>query len=152
MTRVLPGLALAAIAIGGLLAAKLGEPKTEVELATLMLRLQIHMDKLHFSGKAGNQPLTAFYVHEIRETVEEIEQAGITEDGVAVSLLAPRMLEPALKKLDEATKASAGFAKAYSDTVAACNGCHVASKHGFIVIRMPDRPMFDNQVYSPPAR
>ncbi len=151
MRRVLLGLALAALAIGGLLAAKLGEPKTEVELATLMLRLQIHMDKLYFSGKAGNQPLTAFYVHEIRETVEEIEQAGITEDGVAVSLLTPRMLEPELRKLDE-VKARAGFAKAYSGTVAACNGCHVASKHGFIVIRVPDRPMFDNQVYSPPGR
>ena len=120
-----------------------------VELAPLMLRLQIHMDKLFWAGKAQNWPLAAFYVHELNETLETISKAGVVKNGMNVSALANPMLGGALTGVEAAVKAKAGFEAAYGATVQSCNGCHAATKHGFIRIKIPARPIFDNQVFTP---
>lgn len=121
----------------------------DVALSPLMLRLQIHMDKLYWAGKAQNWPLAAFYAHELNETLETITKAKIVDEGVNVSALANPMLSGALGGLETATKAKKGFEAAYTATVQACNGCHAATKHGFIRIKIPTRPIFDNQVFTP---
>ncbi|MGK0362209.1 MAG: hypothetical protein ACI9U2_004529 [Bradymonadia bacterium] len=121
----------------------------EVELSPLMLRLQIHMDKLYWAGKAQNWPLAAFYTHELNETLETITKAKIVDEGVNVSVLANPMLAGALGGLDSAVKAKRGFVAKYEATVQACNGCHAATKHEFIRIQVPTRPIFSNQVYAP---
>lgn len=121
----------------------------EVELAALMLRMQIHMDKLYWAGKAKNWPLAAFYTHEIEETLEEITKAKIVEDGVNVSALAGPMLGGAVSTVENTIKAKTGFETAYVATVNACNGCHAAAKHPFIQIQVPLRPMFTNQKFTP---
>lgn len=120
-----------------------------VELSPLMLRMQIHMDKLYWAGEAKNWPLAAFYAHELNETLETITRAKIVDEGVNVSALAGPMLAGALGGLERAAKAKTAFRPAYEATVQACNGCHAATKHPFIRIQVPKRPMFTNQVYAP---
>lgn len=149
MNRALTTILLVLVAAGALTAAKLGEPSPKVELAVLMLRMQMHLDKLHFAGEARNKPLARFYTHEIHETLEAVEQANISEDGVPVSALAPTMIGPALKGVDAAVESGDGFGPAYAGLVAACNSCHALAKHPFIVIRVPEAPMFGNQVFTP---
>lgn len=127
----------------------LATPAPAEELSVLMLRLQIHMDKLFWAGKAQNWPLAAFYAHELEETLEAITAAKIVDDGVNVSVLAKPMLGGALKGVSTAVEKKTGFMGAYTATVKACNGCHAATKHGFIRIKLPTRPIFDNQVYTP---
>ena len=139
------------LALIGLFAATpaVADGPDEVELAPLMLRLQIHMDKLYWAGKAQNWPLAAFYAHELNETLATITKAKIVDEGVNVSALANPMLAGALGGLEAATKDKRGFAAKYEATVQACNGCHAATKHPFIRIQVPLRPMFTNQVYAP---
>lgn len=121
----------------------------DVELSSLMLRQQIHMDKLYWAGKAKNWPLAAFYAHELHETLETITKAKIVDEGVNVSALANPMLAGALGGLASAVKNKRGFVAAYEATVQACNGCHTATKHAYIRIQVPTRPIFTNQVYAP---
>jgi hypothetical protein len=135
---------LALLAILGL-----ASPAPAEELSVLMLRLQTHMDKIFWAGKAQNWPLAAFYAHELEETLEAITKAKIVDEGVNVSALANPMLGGALSGLEGAVKKKSGFEAAYSTTVKACNGCHAATKHPFIRIKIPTRPIFDNQVYTP---
>ncbi len=127
------------------------EEEHEVELAALMLRMQIHADKLYFAGNVSNWPLTNFYLHELEETLEEIAEAKITEDGFAVSDAVQGFMGKPIEAMEAAakTKDAAAFGTGYEQMVTACNGCHTASKHGFIVIQRPTRPIFTNQRFEP---
>lgn len=123
----------------------------EIELAVLMLRMQTHAGKLHFAAEANNWPLTNFYLHELEEAMEEIEAAHIVEDGHKVSEMAGRFLKPPLEGMEAAAKASDAkdFGLQYDTLVTACNGCHKATEHGFIVIQRPSAPIWTHQRFTP---
>jgi hypothetical protein len=120
----------------------------EPELAIYMGRLQLFMNKLYFAGINQNDELSAFYIHEIEETLEELVAAKIIDDGIDISLntqlFGLNQLENFEKQLEDK---STDFKNAYSLLVQSCNNCHSVSKHPFIVIKEPTNPVFDNQVY-----
>ena len=125
----------------------------EIELAVLMYRLQVHADKLWHAGAARNWPLTGFYVHEIEETVEEIAQAGIVEDGHNISALVGRtLIQSPLREMSKSVEAEdeEAFASAYVDLVDGCNSCHGETDHGFIHIQIPSAPALSNQRFQLP--
>jgi hypothetical protein len=41
------------------------------------------------------------------------------------------------------------FTIAFDQLTAACNACHQAAKHGFIVVQQPISPPFNNQSFAP---
>jgi len=119
------------------------------ELAEDMLRMQIYMNKLYFSGKNENQELTDFYVHEIEEIMEKIIKQKVKYEGINIAdymgKIGLQQLERFEKGLD--LKDSASYEKCYTAFVNACNACHTVSKHAYIKIKVPDSPVLNNQEY-----
>jgi cytochrome c553 len=121
------------------------------ELAPAMGHMQRFAEKLYFAGQANNWPLADFYLHEIEESAEEIIQAGVVDEGVAVSSFLKAMLPPALAGVKEAVqkKDRQQFLSRYEGLVASCNACHQSTKHGFVRITVPRQPTYQNQDFAP---
>lgn len=113
--------------------------------------LQRYVEKLYFSGHAGNWPLADFYAGEVGETAADIVAAKVVKDGVEASQLMSSFLPPATKGIQEAVQAKDPelFQTRYVAFINACNGCHVAAKHGFMKITIPERPSVTNQSFAP---
>ncbi len=120
----------------------------DVELGIVMSHIQRYAEKLYFAGKAGNTPLAGFYLHELEETVEDLEQKKVVDDGIPVGEMAGAMLKPVFQRLRALDlKDPAAFEKEYLALVETCNTCHVASKHGFVKIIVPRSPTYQNQSF-----
>ena len=108
----------------------------EPELAIYMGELQHHTHKLNLAIQSENVALADFYLHEVEEVAEQIEQLFPQHDGHRVGDLARAILEPQLVALRTTLERSnwdqsrTGF----SSLIAACNQCHSATSHGFIRI------------------
>lgn len=126
------------------------EIKKEVELAVLMGYQQRYLEKLYFAGINANWPLADFYHHELEETLEDIIEGDIEEDGYNVSGLSKAMLLPAVEALENSikNKDEKDFVTKYNAVVNSCNACHTATKHGFIKIIVPKESSFKNQDFS----
>lgn len=120
-------------------------------LAPVMGDLQRFSHKLGYAVQAKNQPLAEFYLHEIEEASEEIQENIQEYDGFPVGDLAKAMLDPAIQKLDE--KVDAGSwdeaTAEYEKLIKTCNACHMQTDHGVIVITVPEQPSPFNQNFAP---
>lgn len=157
-SRIGTGVTAAAVAAALLLAAAIAHVEAderpalpEPELAGYMADLQHHTHKLNLSIEAENAELAAFYLHEVAEVAEQVEQLFPQHDGVAVAALVKGLLLPRLGALrlaldasrwDEARSGLAGL-------VAGCNACHAAAGHGFIRVEVTDANPF-NQSFAKP--
>ncbi|MGJ3236163.1 hypothetical protein [Marivirga sp.] len=68
------------------------------ELAKAMGYLQLYSHKLYLAGKKENWQLSKFYAHEIGETIEEIENAKVVDEGYDISKLVGTMTKPYFRK------------------------------------------------------
>lgn len=61
------------------------------------------------------------------------------------------MLDPVLDSVETAIEKqdTAMFRANYMLLTNTCNSCHVATEHGFVVIKTPDTPPFSGQVFLP---
>lgn len=114
----------------------------EPELAAYMSTLQRWAHKTALSVEARNQPLADFYLHELEETVEAVQNEVPTYEGYPVGQLTEQMLVPALDSLGGALDAGDWtVAREWLRAVAtSCNQCHQATDHGFVEIRLHDLP------------
>jgi hypothetical protein len=144
---------LAFVAAAGCVTTSGHSPEEDVELAVLMSRLQGHHMKLRLSARAQNWPLAAFYVHEMKETTESIRDAGIIEDGHPISDLVGKFIAGHLRVLGDAVGAKdpEAFEVGHANLLTACNGCHGATDHKFIVIQDFEGNPFPNQSFVAPA-
>jgi hypothetical protein len=119
------------------------------ELAVLMLRMQMYMNKLWFAGSNENWELAGFYVHELEEVMEEIEEGEYEEDGYPIYRLIKDWGIKPLEKLEASVeqKDKVLFQEKYNSQILSCNGCHSSVKHQFINITHPTTPFIDNQKY-----
>lgn len=126
------------------------EPE-ELEVAILMQRFQWNVNKLYFAGMAGNKPLAGFYLHELEESMEELAEHPIEENGQRLDDLVRAWGLAPLEKLEESLEKTdpAGFKLAYSDFIQNCNGCHLSSGHPYLRIVLPTTPVMDNQDFNP---
>lgn len=115
-------------------------------LGEFMLGIQMHHAKLWFAGKAQNWELANFEMEEIEETLGDVKQ--YCTDRPAVKSI--DMINPAVEGLKQAIQAKdeAKFASGFTLLTNTCNTCHVATQHGFNVIRIPDVPPVSNQQFS----
>ncbi|WMN11199.1 hypothetical protein QYS49_37555 [Marivirga salinae] len=122
----------------------------DYELAKAMGYLQTYSHKLYLAGENENWELSEFYAHEIEETIEEIENAKVVDEGYDISALVGTMTNPAFEKVeksihDENTQA---FADSYKLLVQSCNACHQTTKHQFVKIDIPEGGKVFNQSFS----
>lgn len=125
------------------------EEDEEIELAVYMNRLQLYTNKLWFAARNQNWELASFYLEETKETMEEVAEHEIMEDGIRMDEQIKTWGIPAIEPLEKAieSKELKSVELKYANMIANCNGCHTATKHDFIKIKIPDSPVFTNQVY-----
>jgi hypothetical protein len=137
----LTGVLVAALSVASMPVAS-GDDEHDLGLVTLMGSLQYYTHKLGLAVDAGNKALVGFYAHEVEEVIEAIEE--IEEyDEVAIGKLTKELLVPAFETFEAAFDAGdrqrldAGL----DGLIAACNQCHEASNHFYLVMeRRRDNP------------
>jgi hypothetical protein len=153
MRRIAILACIAAMALGTLAAgAQQKQQKPYVpSLADLMLTLQLRHIKLWLSGSASNWELANFAVHEIEEGLETAAELHPTYKDSPISRMIEDTVKAPIEDIEKAIKAQnrAAFVSAYDKLTAACNACHQASNHAFIVIQRPATSPFPNQTFAP---
>jgi len=127
----------------------MGVPSNEEQyvpqLADIMSTAQSRHIKLWLAGKAANWELAAFELDRLKVSLVE---AAVLYSGIPVSNVTT--LANPLGDVAGAIEAkdARGFAKAYGELTAACNGCHQSLGRPFLVIRVPTEQPFGDQVFS----
>lgn len=121
------------------------------ELAPFMAQLQWHSQKLGFAIEGQNAPLAEFYLHEVTEVLEEIQHEVPVHDKLPIAELIGKIPQPLLKPLDKQIEAGnwPQANKAYANLIDACNRCHAATQHQYIVITPAHGHSPFNQVFTP---
>ena len=123
-------------------------------LGEIMSLQQMRHSKLWFAGSAGNWPLANYELDELNEGFDDVHRLFPTHDGVALTPLLSVIERSAMPDLAKAIEAkdAARFATGFDALTAACNDCHQAAKHGFIVIQRPTSLPYTNQDFAPAAQ
>ena len=119
------------------------------QLGDIMNTAQSRHIKLWLAGKAANWELATFELVRLKASLVE---AAVLYSGIPVSNVTT--LANPLGDVAGAIEAKdgRGFAKAYGELTAACNGCHQSMARPFLVIRAPTEQPFGDQVFSPPGK
>ncbi|MEC9374247.1 MAG: hypothetical protein VYC34_10405 [Planctomycetota bacterium] len=119
------------------------------ELAAAMTQMQHYTQKLGYSIQGKNQPLAAFYLHEVEELGAMITEEIPTYEGHEIAKLMGIMFTPQIEPLEREVNASnwEGAERAYAALINNCNSCHASSAHGFIQVTVPSGPAPFNQVF-----
>lgn len=110
-----------------------------------MSGVQVHHAKLWFAGNAQNWDLADFELHEIREALDGIKEYDTARpETKSIDMIDAPMdsMANAVKNKDLAT-----FKSSYTLLTKTCNDCHLATKHQFNVVKIPDSPPFTNQEF-----
>jgi len=120
-------------------------------LHSLMTEVQHRHATLWFAAEAENWPLVDYFLHELEEIIEDIEEIHPVYDGVPVAEMLAEMTTPAIELLEDATDAEdrVAFVAAYDQLTAACNACHIASDRDAIIMQRPTSPPLTNLRYLP---
>ena len=112
-------------------------------LGEFMTGIQLHHAKLWFAGQNQNWPLADFEIHEIQESLDDIEE--FCKDRPEVKSIG--MLKPAIDSVTDAIhqKNLQSFKNSFSLLTNTCNNCHKATDHGFNVVIIPTNPPVSNQ-------
>lgn len=114
---------------------------------------QMRHAKLWFAGQAGNWPLAAYEIDELREGFGDVERYHPHHKDVPepIGQLVQEYVGGPLADLDKAVadKDHGEFNAAFDALTNGCNGCHEAAHFGFNVIRRPTSPPYSNQSFEP---
>lgn len=107
-----------------------------------MTTLQHWSHKTALALEARNAALADFYLHEMEETIETLQEEAPTYEGHAVGDLTEKMLVPSVEALDGALddRAWPTVDKRVQALARACNQCHAATGYGFIRVDLQDVP------------
>jgi hypothetical protein len=120
-------------------------------LGEIMSLQQMRHAKLWLAGSQKNWPLADYELDELREGFDDVQKLHATHDGIPVGAMAKSLTTPPVEALAKAidAKDAAVFTKSFDQLTEACNSCHRAAKHGFIVIVRPATSPFPNQKFAP---
>jgi hypothetical protein len=120
-------------------------------LHSLMAELGQRHATLWFAGAAENWALADYYLHELEELIEDIEELHPVYREVPVAELLGEMTHPAVDGIEDAVWGAdlEAFVRGYDELTRACNACHVASDRGALVIQRPSAPPLTNIRFEP---
>jgi hypothetical protein len=155
--RQIARVALAGLVTLGLAVTAVGQPKPEggkpylPSLADMMILVQIRHAKLWLAGQAANWELANFAIHELEEGLEDIARHHPVYKDSPIAPLIEGSVKMPVEEVERAINARnrAAFTGGYDRLTAACNACHQATNHGFIVIQRPAGSPFANQSFAP---
>jgi hypothetical protein len=120
-------------------------------LGEIMSLQQMRHLKLWLAGAAKNWPLADYELDELKEGFDDVVKFFPVKDDMPIGQMAGSTAVPTLPDLKAAIDArdSQKFATAFDKLTAACNACHQATKHEFIVIQRPTSSPYSNQSFTP---
>jgi hypothetical protein len=120
-------------------------------LGEIMSLQQMRHLKLWLAGAAKNWPLADYELDELKEGFDDVIKFFPVKDDMPIGQLAGSTAVPVLPDLKRTIDARDGtkFAAAFDKLTAACNACHQATKHEFIVIQRPTSSPYSNQSFTP---
>ena len=120
-------------------------------LGEIMSLQQMRHIKLWFAGKGGNWPLADYELDEVKEGFEDVVKYYPTHEDVPTGPMAAAIIEKEVADLNKAIEAKNArqFAAGFEKLTAACNACHQASNHPFIVVQRPAANPYANQSFAP---
>lgn len=128
-----------------ILASQLALPVTvsaggESGLIDKMGKLQYFTHKTGLSLKADNKELAAFYIHELEESIEDLETFGQYKK-FDIGKMTKKVLLPEFNGLEKAFKSGNAEStwNAFNSMIKSCNTCHDSTNHGFVKIRFNDQ-------------
>lgn len=112
-----------------------------------MSGIQMHHAKLWFAGQNKNWPLADFEVHEISESLDDIQK--FCKDRPEVKFIG--MINPAIDSVNNAIqqKNLLLFKSSFIVLTNTCNNCHKATEHAFNVVTIPVNLPVVNQEFKP---
>ena len=112
-----------------------------------MSGIQVHHAKLWFAGQNRNWPLADFEVHEIQESLDDIQK--FCNDRPEVKSIG--MINPAIDSVNNAIqqKNLMLFKSSFFLLTNTCNNCHKATEHAFNVVTIPVNLPVVNQEFKP---
>lgn len=123
-------------------------------LGEIMAATQMRHTKLWFAGQAGNWPLAAYELDELKEGFDDAVKFHPThkETSVPIAKLLPQMTASPLDLMEGAISAKdhGKFTVAFDALTAACNACHQAVRFGFNVVTRPTANPYTNQNFEAP--
>ncbi|EGV17383.1 hypothetical protein [Thiocapsa marina] len=140
-TTSIPVILVAAL-LTGPLPVLAGDEEHDLGLVTWMGRLQYYAHKLGLSVDAGNKRLIAYYIHEVEEVIEKIEDID-EADGVPIGNLVKEILVPSFETLEASFESGdeALVDADYNRLLGACNQCHEKAKRPYLIVeRRHDNP------------
>jgi len=110
-----------------------------------MSNIQVHHAKLWFAGINENWPLADFEIHEIEESLEDIQkyQSEREETKTLPIIFVP--LDSVKASIQNENLIS--FKSSFTTLTNTCNSCHQAVKFEFNKVKIPDSPPFSNQIF-----
>jgi hypothetical protein len=120
-------------------------------LGEIMSLQQMRHLKLWFAGQAKNWPLADYELDELKEGFDDVIKFFPVKDDMKIGEMAGSTVIPVLPAVKSAIEAKDGakFAAAFDKLTAACNACHQAANHAFIVIQRPTTSPYTNQSFTP---
>jgi hypothetical protein len=120
-------------------------------LGEIMSLQQMRHLKLWFAGQAKNWPLADYELDELKEGFDDVIKFFPVKDDMKIGDMAGSTVMPVMPDVKRAIDARDGakFAAAFDKLTAACNACHQASNHAFIVIQRPTTSPYANQSFTP---
>jgi hypothetical protein len=115
--------------------------------------IQPRHTKLWFAGKSENWVFADYERHNIGGALARMAIAIPSYKGTSTSSLIASFATPQLADLETAIKAKSetAFVKAYRGLTVGCNGCHQATGHEVVVIKVPESNPFPDQDFTAPA-
>jgi hypothetical protein len=149
-----PLLTFAVLALALVLPARAAEEAKETYasgLGEIMSLQQMRHLKLWFAGQAKNWPLAGYELDELKEGFDDVIKFFPVKDDMKIGDMAGSTVMPVLPDVKSAIEARDGakFAAAFDKLTAACNACHQAANHAFIVIQRPTTSPYTNQSFTP---
>lgn len=112
-------------------------------ISVFMNTIQLHHSKLWFEGCNQNWQLANYETEAMQKTFADL-QKYVTQDSAVKNV---PMINPALDSMEIAisSKNLSRFKSAFILMTNACNNCHYATNHAYIVITTPTKPPVSNQ-------
>lgn len=120
-------------------------------LGEIMSLTQMRHIKLGLAGEAGNWPLAAYELDELKEGFADVATFHPTHDHTPIVPLLEQLTGAPLQQVSDAISARDGarFNAAYDALTRACNACHTAAHFSFNVVTRPTSNPYTNQRFEP---
>jgi hypothetical protein len=120
-------------------------------LNDIMTLQQIRHSKLWFAAAANNWELAEHELDALKDAFEDMAKLYPTIREVSAASVIGALVNGELSELGKVIAAQDRFqfTVAYGKLTAACNACHEATKHAFVIIQQPISPPFNNQSFTP---